>query len=212
MASQKFVREELKWNVALAKKPWQPLHLIVEKQQTLTQPKWPERPIYIISLGKFITSSIQVVIVIVIRRLPPSQLKIRLGSSYSSKEGTVIAEKLQVIVHSSYNENTKDYDAALIKLPQSVPTSANVKPIALASFASTVQGGTKTVVTGWGYVAPGGPISDRLQSLTLPVVDQATCRKIYGNLLTNNMLCAGIMSGGKDACSILQYSRFIIDS
>ncbi|KAK9307028.1 hypothetical protein QLX08_002480 [Tetragonisca angustula] len=114
--------------------------------------------------------------------LPPSQLKIRLGSSYNSKEGTVITEKLQ--------------------LPQSVTTSANVKPIALASSANTVQGGTKAVVTGWGYVAPGGPTSDRLKSLTLPVVDQATCKKIYGNLLTNNMLCAGIMSGGKDACSI----------
>ncbi|XP_043520748.1 trypsin-7-like [Frieseomelitta varia] len=134
--------------------------------------------------------------------LPPSQLKIRLGSSYNSKEGIMITEKLQVILHSNYNENTKDYDAALIKLPQSVTTNANVKPIALASSANTIQGGTKAVVTGWGYVAPGGPISDRLKSLTLPVVDQATCKKIYGNLLTDNMLCAGIMSGGKDACSI----------
>lgn len=53
---------------------------------------------------------------IVICRLPPSELKIRLGSSYNGKEGIVITEKLQVILHSKYDKHTQDYDAALIKV------------------------------------------------------------------------------------------------
>ena len=34
----------------------------------------------------------------------------------------------------------------------------------------------------------------------LPVVDRGTCRRLWGGLVDNTMICAGETLGGKDVC------------
>lgn len=40
-----------------------------------------------------------------------------------------------------------------------------------------------------------------LRKVSVPIVSRATCRSNYGSsTITDNMICAGVASGGKDSC------------
>ncbi|OXA48252.1 Trypsin eta [Folsomia candida] len=92
------------------------------------------------------------------------------------------------------------YDESVLILESSFVLGPAVKTIALAS--SRPIAGTMGNVTGWGYLEPTGPISDQLQGVQVPVVDQLQCLVAYVPLpITDTMMCAGYLGeGGKDAC------------
>lgn len=50
----------------------------------------------------------------------------------------------------------------------------------------------------------GGSNSKVLQVLTMPVIDQEVCKKIFARhgIVTPAMLCAGYTTGGKDTCHV----------
>ncbi|XP_076298341.1 trypsin-7-like [Lasioglossum baleicum] len=102
-----------------------------------------------------------------------------------------------------YDDDSYEYDVALIKLPTPIKMDAKAKPIKLASSNSAVQPGSAAVVTGWGFTSVSGSISSNLQTLTAPVVDQNTCRKIFAAQhkdVTQAMLCAGSLQGSQGSC------------
>jgi len=39
-----------------------------------------------------------------------------------------------------------------------------------------------------------------LRQVVVPIISQDACRESYGKNLTDNMMCAGYMEGGKDSC------------
>ncbi|XP_026666907.1 trypsin-1-like [Ceratina calcarata] len=131
--------------------------------------------------------------------LPPQQLKIRIGSSFYNKDGTLIDGITNVLWPNEYNMITYDFDVAVIKFPKPITMSASVKPISLAKATSVVRPGQNAVVTGWGRLTENGPLSDKLQSLTVPIIDLKECKKTSDSV-TDNMICAGYMAGGKDTC------------
>jgi len=49
-----------------------------------------------------------------------------------------------------------------------------------------------------------GVSSKVLRVLTVPVIDQEFCQRIYAHhrTVTGNMLCAGYITGGKDTCQV----------
>ncbi|XP_046808053.1 venom protease-like [Lucilia cuprina] len=63
-------------------------------------------------------------------------------------------------------------------------------------------------VIGWGKTMEGGTSSNVLQELQIPIYDNQVCRDRYkqqNRLFTENqfdraVLCAGVLSGGKDTC------------
>lgn len=63
-------------------------------------------------------------------------------------------------------------------------------------------------MAGWGRTAEGGKASNVLQELQLPVLDTAVCKDRYqkqGRLISDKqfneaVLCAGVLTGGKDSC------------
>jgi secreted trypsin-like serine protease len=108
----------------------------------------------------------------------------------------------RVIVHPSYNRNTLDNDIALLRLTASFSWSATVAPLTLIDEAtlSYVGTGAPALVSGWGTLASGGSSPNELYQVIVPIVDQTVCNDAYGGSITNNMLCAGYMAGGKDSC------------
>ena len=61
-------------------------------------------------------------------------------------------------------------------------------------------------VLGWGQLELEGEFPDRLQQVDIPVLDNKSCRRdsLYQSYeITENMFCAGFMSGEKDACKVL---------
>ncbi|XP_019727190.1 mast cell tryptase-like, partial [Hippocampus comes] len=58
-------------------------------------------------------------------------------------------------------------------------------------------------VTGWGNIGQGIPLPppQNLMEVQVPVVGERQCDCYYGGgVITDNMICAGLSEGGKDAC------------
>ncbi|MEZ4681231.1 MAG: serine protease [Caldilineaceae bacterium] len=110
---------------------------------------------------------------------------------------------LRIVRHPGYTGQTFNNDLALLHLATAVPYT----PIPLLSTQSTQQSslelaGTLATVTGWG-ITETGRASLVLRQVAVPLVDLRTCRQSYGifnEKVTDNMICAGLKSGGQDSC------------
>ena len=103
--------------------------------------------------------------------------------------------------HPSYATNSQvDNDIAVLELDSSVSLTAypNIKPICLPAQGATFSGTTATV-SGWGTVASGSYMNSHLHEVGVNVYGQGECGAMNQHM-TEDMLCAGLMEGGKDAC------------
>ncbi|XP_036408504.1 testisin-like isoform X2 [Megalops cyprinoides] len=109
----------------------------------------------------------------------------------------------QIIRHPSYVSQTSDNDIALLKLSSAVSFTDYILPVCLAASGSTFFNGTNSWVTGWGNVGESVslPSPGTLQEVEVPVVGNRQCNCLYGvGSITDNMICAGLLAGGKDSC------------
>ncbi|XP_029364958.1 tryptase-2-like [Echeneis naucrates] len=108
-----------------------------------------------------------------------------------------------VIPHPNYQAVGSAFvnDIALVKLKKKLTFSKDVRPVGLASVDDTFGSSSECWITGWGDTATGVPLDDPeiLQQLKIPIVPESVCKSTYPEL-TSDMLCAGSMVGGKDAC------------
>lgn len=63
-----------------------------------------------------------------------------------------------------------------------------------ASFA-----GRRVEALGWGTLEFGGPLSNRLQKVSLEVTNQSYCESAYPNKITSGQFCT--YTPGKDTCN-----------
>lgn len=79
-----------------------------------------------------------------------------------------------------------------------------MKPVCLPERGSTFTGKNATV-TGWGAIEESGPLSSTLQEVLVPIMSNNECRttKYPPKRITDNMLCAGYIDGGKDSCQVI---------
>lgn len=108
----------------------------------------------------------------------------------------------QIITNPNYDSTTSDNDMCLLKLSSSVSFTNYIRPVCLAASGSTFNSGTTCWVTGWGTIGSDVPLPypGKLQEVSVPIVSNAVCQSNYGSGITNNMMCAGVSSGGKDSC------------
>ncbi|XP_056309985.1 LOW QUALITY PROTEIN: transmembrane protease serine 9 [Danio aesculapii] len=108
-----------------------------------------------------------------------------------------------IIKHPNYNSNTEDNDITLLQLSSPVSFTNYIRPVCLAASGSTFYNGTLTWVTGWGNTASGVnlPSPGTLQEVQVPIIGNRKCNCLYGvSSITDNMVCAGLLQGGKDSC------------
>lgn len=55
------------------------------------------------------------------------------------------------------------------------------------------------------------PAPQRLQEVSLPIVSNSRCNRLYNGEITNNMICAGLEEGGKDACHVRTSAEHFIN-
>ncbi len=112
---------------------------------------------------------------------------------------------VSITVHDKYNANTLEFDIAVVKLgtslPKDYPVAALINDKQENRFA---EPGDKMMVTGWGSVRRSGnkyPVA--LRQARVPVVANEVCNeaKAYAGDITNRMICAGELDGGKGVCS-----------
>ncbi|XP_044583433.1 trypsin-1-like [Cotesia glomerata] len=106
-----------------------------------------------------------------------------------------------VIKHSGYSLLNYNNDIALIKILGRMKFDGPLKPVCLPERGSTFAGRNASV-TGWGAVEESGTLATKLQEVVVPILSNNECRgtKYPPKKITDNMLCAGFLDGGKDSC------------
>ncbi|XP_039098970.1 anionic trypsin [Hyaena hyaena] len=130
-----------------------------------------------------------------------SRIQVRLGEfNIEVLEGDEqFINSAKVIRHHRYNSRTLDYDIMLIKLSSAAALTSRVSTISLPSACAPA--GTQCLISGWGNTLSFGTnYPELLQCLDAPLLSQAQCEASYPGQITNNMICAGFLEGGKDSC------------
>ncbi|XP_063076729.1 uncharacterized protein LOC134466782 [Engraulis encrasicolus] len=136
----------------------------------------------------------------------PAALTVYLGrqAQQSSNPNEVSRSVIQIVLHPNYDTQTFDNDIALLKLSSPVQFTDFIRPVCLAASGSVFNNGTDSWVTGWGTIGEGGdslPFPQTLQEVEVPVLGNRQCNCLNGvGSITDNMICAGLLNGGKDAC------------
>ncbi|KAJ8250904.1 hypothetical protein GJAV_G00214590 [Gymnothorax javanicus] len=107
---------------------------------------------------------------------------------------------ISITTHPSYDTPDNDNDIALLELETPANFTDYILPVCLAASGSTFHAGTNVWVTGFGLLEENGFLANVLQEVDVPVVGPRRCRCAYGNVITSNMICAGLEAGGKDSC------------
>ncbi|XP_043973028.1 transmembrane protease serine 9-like [Gambusia affinis] len=101
--------------------------------------------------------------------------------------------------HESYDYQTFDYDIMLMKLAHPVAINEFVKPVALPKACPTP--GDMCMVSGWGNIYTDQVFNPfYLQCVEVPILSNKECENSYPGMITERMVCAGYLEGGKDAC------------
>ncbi|XP_077054499.1 serine protease 60.1 [Siphateles boraxobius] len=134
-----------------------------------------------------------------------SSLRVYLGKRTQQGVNTyeISRNVVTIIVHPSYDSQTSDNDIALLRLSSTVTFNDYIRPVCLAAQNSVFSAGTSSWITGWGDVQSGVSLAapGTLQETMIPVVANDQCNTLLGSgSVTNNMICAGLLEGGKDTC------------
>ncbi|XP_026134550.1 complement factor D [Carassius auratus] len=132
-----------------------------------------------------------------------SDVKVVLGAhSLSNAEGTKQTFKATAVYnHPDFQISNYDNDIALLKLDKPITESNAVKPVKFQrEGGSDPEEDADVKTVGWGSLNNLGGRPDKLQELTIKVLERWRCGRgdYYGTKFTNNMFCAAEKL--KDTC------------
>ncbi len=115
----------------------------------------------------------------------------------SANDGQRIAVS-KLVNHPSYAQSGVA-DVAMITLAKPLEFNGKVQPIGLATTAE-INAASSATVTGWGATSENGEGTDRLQSVTVPLVGDQACNTLLteGGIDSAAEVCAG--GTGTDSC------------
>lgn len=113
--------------------------------------------------------------------------------------------------HPQYNNRNGKNDVAVLWLERNVKFRETISPICLPTATAIRQKNYTSFtpfVVGWGKTMEGGVSSNVLQELQIPIFGNHVCESSYKNIkrlvskdqFDDSVLCAGVLSGGKDTC------------
>ncbi|XP_070685953.1 transmembrane protease serine 4a [Pempheris klunzingeri] len=129
-----------------------------------------------------------------------SRWRVVSGRTYMGTLGGSYVDR--IILNGDYDPSRNDYDIALIRLSSPISVGVSRKPVCLPPKAFGLAARATMAVTGWGYLEENGNVSPSLQKASVPLIDRAKCSSptVYGNAITQRMICAGFLEGKVDAC------------
>ncbi|XP_069803162.1 transmembrane protease serine 13 [Dendropsophus ebraccatus] len=108
-----------------------------------------------------------------------------------------------IIRHENYNEDTDDFDVALMKLSNPFTFSNSIQPACLPMTQQTFNPGTQCWISGFGKtVAASKQTSNVLMNAEVSIISTSVCNSanVYNNAISARMMCAGDLRGGRDSC------------
>lgn len=131
-----------------------------------------------------------------------NEISVRLGEySFSSKNDTRSRDfrVLEIRQHIDFDATTYDNDISVLKLQQAVLFNSYIWPVCMPPTDETYEG-YMAIVTGWGTQYFGGPSSDVLMEVSLPIWTKDNCKAAFIERISDEVLCAGAPEGGRDSC------------
>lgn len=132
--------------------------------------------------------------------VPPSKLKVRAGSSFWNKGGSLI-QVASFQLHENFNAENLANDIALVRLADGLTFNSRIKPTPLA--VTVPVDGAAATVSGWGLTGKTTNSRDAfpLKSADVTIIGRDACASFtynYGSSIQLSMICA--RDAGKDAC------------
>ncbi|KAF2367938.1 Peptidase S1A nudel [Trinorchestia longiramus] len=115
-----------------------------------------------------------------------------------------VAPVKEIFVHVNFSSNSLVNDIAVLELEVPLHLNKWVRPVCLPHADKIWTIGQECAIAGWGFVKPRTHTVDKLQNAVVPISSLATCQQVYGIRRvpnTEQVLCAGLEAGGRDACS-----------
>uniref|UniRef100_A0A8C8SDZ8 Transmembrane serine protease 6 n=1 Tax=Pelusios castaneus TaxID=367368 RepID=A0A8C8SDZ8_9SAUR len=136
------------------------------------------------------------------RLASPSIWTVYLGKYFLniSSQNEVSFKVSRLLLHPYYEEDSHDYDVALLQLDHPVIKSPFIQPICLPAHSHLFEPGLRCWITGWGALKEGGHANTILQKADVQLIQQDLCSEAYHYQISPRMLCAGFHQGKKDAC------------
>jgi len=136
--------------------------------------------------------------------LTASDVSIRAGSNQLFS-GYTTYQAENIYLHPAYDNWTFDNDIALIQVSTAITAAktASIDFLRGSNESSLLSDFDEVVVAGWGTTSSGGTTSSNLLKVSVDVQFPSTCRANTDydpSEITDNMICAGVMGGGKDSC------------
>lgn len=130
-----------------------------------------------------------------------SEVALRYNTLTHNSGGSLV-RLVAVTNHPEYIIGELQFDVCVLELAEEIIFGIGIQPIDLPEQGQSTESGLISTISGWGYtVEDGGKLSDYLQVVSVPVVDQELCNKLLFGMITDDMICAGVVeTGGKDAC------------
>ncbi|KAJ7399890.1 Transmembrane protease serine 6 [Pitangus sulphuratus] len=140
------------------------------------------------------------------RLASPSIWTVYLGKYFqnATSHTEVSFKVIRLFLHPYYEEDSHDYDVALLQLDHPVIISPLIQPICLPAPSHFFGPGLHCWITGWGALKEGGHISNVLQKVDVELIQQNICSEAYHYMISPRMLCAGYYKGKKDACQVTE--------
>ncbi|EDW12624.1 trypsin-1 [Drosophila mojavensis] len=130
-----------------------------------------------------------------------NQLRVRLGTSECSRNGQLLNIK-KIVQHEKFNYSNINNDFSLLQLQEPIEFDETKQAVKLPTQDQEFKDGDACYVSGWGSTQNPLESRDWLRQVKVPLVNQEDCNKKYSRYggVTDSMICAGYMQGGKDAC------------
>jgi len=113
--------------------------------------------------------------------------------NWNSDYGVEKFRVLKTYLHPFFEgRNGFNYDVALLK----ISGKASKAPVKLAN--GPINPGEAIRVVGWGKTSENGSPSSELLEAQLTVLSENACKRVYGNYVTDSMICA--YAYGRDSC------------
>jgi ElaB/YqjD/DUF883 family membrane-anchored ribosome-binding protein len=114
-----------------------------------------------------------------------------------------------IIQHPNFNQNDFDNDISLLKLKSPFTYTEKIQPICVpTSNLYYMNEAITCFVSGYGTIFAGGPASDALNSVKVPILKNNLCNDWFSestqgeakDWVYSNMVCAGYENGHLDGC------------
>lgn len=134
----------------------------------------------------------------------PSEVFVRLGEYDFAQFNETRARDFRVTdirSHLGFDESTYENDICILKLAHVTAFNRHIWPVCMPPMGEDWSG-RMGIVTGWGTQSYGGPRSDVLMEVAIPVWTHQRCQEAFTNSITttSRVLCAGDRNGGRDSC------------